>query len=35
VQLSVAGVFAEAIERIYGDISISTLFTQLDEKIFG
>jgi ribose-phosphate pyrophosphokinase len=26
--LSVAGVFAEAIERIYGDISISTLFTQ-------
>lgn len=27
--LSVAGVFAEAIERIYGDISISTLFTQL------
>lgn len=28
--LSVAGVFAEAIERIYGDISISTLFTQQD-----
>ena len=28
--LSVASVFAEAIERIYGDISISTLFTQLD-----
>jgi ribose-phosphate pyrophosphokinase len=27
--LSVAGIFAEAIERIYGDISISTLFTQL------
>ncbi len=27
--LSVAGVFAEAIERIYGDISISTLFTQI------
>ncbi len=27
--LSVAGVFAEAIERIYGDISISTLFTQV------
>jgi ribose-phosphate pyrophosphokinase len=27
--LSVAEVFAEAIERIYGDISISTLFTQL------
>jgi len=26
--LSVAEVFAEAIERIYGDISISTLFTQ-------
>lgn len=26
--LSVADVFAEAIERIYGDISISTLFTQ-------
>ena len=26
--LSVAGVFAEAIERIYGDISISSLFTQ-------
>lgn len=28
--LSVAGIFAEAIERIYGDISISTLFTQKD-----
>lgn len=28
VNLSVADVFAEAIERIYGDISISTLFTQ-------
>ncbi len=28
--LSVAGIFAEAIERIYGDISISTLFTQQD-----
>lgn len=28
-QLSVAGVFAEAIERVYGDISISSLFTQL------
>jgi ribose-phosphate pyrophosphokinase len=28
--LSVAAVFAEAIERIYGDISISTLFTQQD-----
>jgi len=27
VSLSVAPVFAEAIERIYGDISISTLFT--------
>lgn len=27
--LSVASVFAEAIERIYGDISISTLFTQV------
>ena len=27
--LSVATVFAEAIERIYGDISISTLFTQV------
>lgn len=26
--LSVANIFAEAIERIYGDISISTLFTQ-------
>lgn len=29
--LSVAGIFAEAIERIYGDISISTLFTQQDQ----
>ncbi len=29
MSLSVAGIFAEAIERIYGDISISTLFTQL------
>ena len=28
--LSVAGIFAEAIERIYGDMSISTLFTQQD-----
>lgn len=28
--LSVAPVFAEAIERIYGDMSISTLFTQRD-----
>lgn len=28
--LSVAAVFAEAIERIYGDMSISTLFTQKD-----
>ncbi len=28
ITLSVADVFAEAIERIYGDISISTLFTQ-------
>lgn len=28
IQLSVAPLFAEAIERIYGDISISTLFTQ-------
>ncbi len=28
--LSVAPIFAEAIERIYGDISISTLFTQTD-----
>lgn len=28
--LSVAELFAEAIERIYGDISISTLFTQQD-----
>lgn len=27
--LSVAAIFAEAIERIYGDISISTLFTQI------
>ena len=27
--LTVADVFAEAIERIYGDMSISTLFTQL------
>jgi len=26
--LSVADIFAEAIERIYGDISISTIFTQ-------
>jgi ribose-phosphate pyrophosphokinase len=26
--ISVADVFAEAIERIYGDISISSLFTQ-------
>jgi ribose-phosphate pyrophosphokinase len=32
VSLSVAPVFAEAIERIYGDISISTLFTQQDVK---
>jgi len=31
VTLSVAPVFAEAIERIYGDISISTLFTQQGE----
>ncbi|HOQ37464.1 MAG TPA: ribose-phosphate pyrophosphokinase [Acetivibrio sp.] len=30
VPLSVANVFAEAIERIYGDISISSLFTQKD-----
>lgn len=30
VQLSVAPIFAEAIERIYGDVSISTLFTQAD-----
>ena len=30
VPISVAPVFAEAIERIYGDISISTLFTQQD-----
>ena len=30
--LSVAGIFAEAIERIYGDISISTLFTQQSPK---
>lgn len=29
--LSVAGIFAEAIERIYGDISISTLFAQQSE----
>jgi len=29
-QLSVADVFAEAIERIYGNLSISTLFTQED-----
>lgn len=28
--LNVASIFAEAIERIYGDISISTLFTQQD-----
>lgn len=28
--LSVAALFAEAIERIYGDMSISTLFTQHD-----
>ncbi len=28
--LSVAAIFAEAIERVYGDISISTLFTQQD-----
>lgn len=28
--LSVAAIFAEAIERIYGDISMSTLFTQQD-----
>lgn len=28
--LSVAAIFAEAIERVYGDISISTLFTQRD-----
>ncbi len=27
-QISVADIFGEAIERIYGDISISTLFTQ-------
>lgn len=27
-QISIADIFAEAIERIYGDISISTLFTQ-------
>jgi len=26
--LSIAPLFAEAIERIYGDVSISTLFTQ-------
>lgn len=30
IALSVAAIFAEAIERIYGDISISTLFTQRD-----
>lgn len=30
VSLSAAGIFAEAIERIYGDMSISTLFTQHD-----
>jgi len=30
VTLSVATIFAEAIERIYGDMSISTLFTQRD-----
>ena len=30
-QISVAPIFAEAIERIYGDISISTLFTQSKE----
>jgi len=30
ISLSVANVFAEAIERIYGDISISSLFTQKD-----
>lgn len=30
VSLSIADIFAEAIERIYGDISISTLFTQQD-----
>ncbi len=29
-ELSVAAIFAEAIERVYGDISISTLFTQKD-----
>ncbi len=29
--ISVAEIFAEAIERIYGDMSISSLFTQLDE----
>jgi ribose-phosphate pyrophosphokinase len=28
VTLSAAGIFAEAIERIYGDMSISTLFSQ-------
>lgn len=28
INLSVADVFAEAIERIYGDMSISTIFTQ-------
>ncbi len=31
--LSTAEIFAEAIERIYGDISISTLFTQQDEHV--
>lgn len=30
VSLSVGSVFAEAIERIYGDMSISSLFTQQD-----
>jgi ribose-phosphate pyrophosphokinase len=29
--ISVAGIFAQAIERIYGDMSISKLFTQEDE----
>jgi len=29
-QLSIAAIFAEAIERIYGDISISTIFSQKD-----
>ena len=32
--LSIAAIFAEAIERIYGDISISTIFTQR-KKPFG